>query len=360
MIDSHEFFAEKYFYFIVDSQQPLVAWVRTSGNHEDVLFLPPTVHPTQGLPRARDCHIEVFRHEGSWGLFDICRGADCPDPRPFAMRAIDSFQDAAAMSSSSLHSDLFASPVEGAMGPSFSVTAPPVDEVPPAADIASVPSDDTSSSAATLSSSCSLEQVGQAVSGGSASVSVGGGGFSSAQGSDGMAEAVSSSSSEVVLRAHFSLLQKQAVLCQAAVSDSSGNAMRQAIRRAATPCHNLGTRKDSARLAKAAPVERSDARELKAASHQGCRSHVGPDIDTPNPVQCSTSNFPPLRLSLWAALCHNARLCEDFLRVAQAAQTLAALLQGSPVLFCMRTVRRSSVPGGGGCCDDFALFASSV
>ena len=127
VIDSREFFAEKYFYFIVDSQQPLVAWVRTSGDHEDVLFLPPTVHPTQGLLCPQGCHIEVFRHEGSWGLFDVRQGAVGRDPEPFAMQAIDSFQAAEALlssSSSSLSSDLFAPPTKGVPGPAFSVTAP--------------------------------------------------------------------------------------------------------------------------------------------------------------------------------------------------------------------------------------------
>ena len=132
IIDTQEFFDESFYFCLVDKNRPLVSWIRAQGSHDDVLFLPPTVHPRDGLPCPPNSHVHVYRHEGSWGLFTVRHGpAPAGPPEAFAARAIAALEEERYSSpeapddhecdSGSAGSDLS---VELLPGPASSVTEP--------------------------------------------------------------------------------------------------------------------------------------------------------------------------------------------------------------------------------------------
>ena len=129
IIDTQEFFEESFYYCLADRDQPLVAWIRAQGAHDDVLFLPPTIHPTEGLPCPADAHIHVYRHEGSWGLFATGPGASSEAiPPTFAIQAIDALEEASSpsspdtLTSAETASSSLLSDVEVVPGPCASIT----------------------------------------------------------------------------------------------------------------------------------------------------------------------------------------------------------------------------------------------
>ena len=129
ILDTQEFFEESFYYCLADRDQPLVAWIRAQGAHDDVLFLPPTVHPTEGLPCPADAHIHVYRHEGSWGLFATVPGTLSEAiPPSFATQAINALEEASSPSSPDTASSVemasssSMSPMETVPGPSTSIT----------------------------------------------------------------------------------------------------------------------------------------------------------------------------------------------------------------------------------------------
>ena len=299
VLDSGEFFAERYCYFVVDRCRFLVAWLRASGDHDDVLYLPPSIHPSKRKPCPRGCHVHVFRHSGAWGLFDVRSGPAQGEPGSFAARAAGSFQ-AAVISSISSEGDVSesscdetASSSEQVPGPPFSVTA---DHLACSGGHGPLP-------AVTLADPVPTPSVPPD------------------PGQDPLVAGINLGREEE--NGHVSLLQLQAVL-----GHSTSGPVKQP-RAVATP------RRSSCLPMLSDVVQHAERQSADAGFGERVAvvdgASAGAEADcSPRPVGPLLLNSPAIRLSLHAALQHNVRPTSDFSDTVKAVQTLAAVLQGVP------------------------------
>ena len=75
IFDTGEFFGDATYYVLGHPHSPMVAWLQVGGEHDDVLFLPPGIHPEHGIPCPSGQHPHVYRCEGAWGLYGMRAGA---------------------------------------------------------------------------------------------------------------------------------------------------------------------------------------------------------------------------------------------------------------------------------------------